>query len=158
MGAMSRRAKIYAAAVGVAAAGITAGLIVVFAGGAGARPTRAEYLASAQAICRDVGRRLDRVEPPTDPASVGNFYESIGKALPLLREQERRIRALDEPAELETQLAQFFALTDRSLTALAEARRQASERALFPMVQALARFETYRDRAKVIAHALGFKC
>jgi hypothetical protein len=158
MGEMSRRAKIYAAAAAAAVAGITATLVVVFAGGAGAKPTRAEYLARAQAICQEVGHKLDLITPPTDPASVGNFYESIGKALPLLTDQERRIRALSEPTELRPRLDRFFALTDRSLAALAEARRQAAQRALFPMVQALARFETFRDRAKLIAHDIGFKC
>jgi hypothetical protein len=158
MGAMSRRAKIYAAAVGLAVAGLTATLIVVVAGGAGARPTRAQYLARAQAICQEVGYKLDLIAPPTDPASVGNFYESIGKALPLLKDQERRIHALTEPPELEAKLDRFFALTDKSLAALEEARSQAAKRALFPMVQALARFETYRDRAKLLARGIGFKC
>jgi hypothetical protein len=158
MGTMSRRSKLYAAALGLLVAGITAGLVVVLAGGAGAKPSRAEYLTRAQAICQEIGKKLDLIAPPTDPASVGNFYESIGKALPLLREQERRIRALKEPPELRPKLARFFALTDRGLSALAEARRQAANRALFPMVQALARFETYRNRAKLIAHAVGFKC
>ena len=158
MGAMSRRAKIYAAAVGLAVAGVTAALVVIFASGAGAKPTRAEYLVRAQAICLEVGKKLDLIPPPTDPASVGNFYESTGRAFPLLKDQERRIRALEEPAELKTQLDRFFALTDRSLIALAEAHSQAAKRALFPMVQALARFETYRNRAKVIARRVGFKC
>jgi hypothetical protein len=158
MGAMSRRAKIYAASVGVAVAGLTAALIVVFAGGAGAKPTRAQYLARAQSICTQVGHKLDLIAPPTDPASVGNFYESIGQALPLLKEQERRIRALAEPAELKAKLDRFFSLTDKSLTALEEAHSQAAKRALFPMVQALSRFETYRDRAKVLARDIGFKC
>ena len=158
MGAMSGRAKMYAAAVGLAVAGLTAALIVVFAGGAGARPTRAQYLARAQSICAEVGRKLDLIAPPTDPASVGNFYESIGKALPLLKEQERRIRALAEPPELKPKLDRFFSLTDESLTALEKARSQAAQRALFPMVQALARFETLRDRAKLLARDIGFKC
>ena len=155
---MGRREKIYVAAAALSAAGLTAALVVVFAGGAGAKPTRAQYLISAQAICQDVGRKLDLIPPPTDPASVGNFYESIGKALPLLKEQEKRIRALDEPRELEKQLNRFFALTDRSLSALEEAHSQAGKRALFPMVQALSYFERYRDRAKLIARAVGFKC
>ena len=150
--------SMYAATVGVAVAGVTAVLIVVFAGGAGAKPTRAEYLARAQSICAEVGLKLDRIAPPTDPASVGDFYESIGQALPLLKDQERRIRALAEPPELKPKLDRFFSLTDESLTALEQAHNQAAQRALFPMVQALARFEKFRDRAKVLARDIGFKC
>ena len=140
----------------VVAAGTAA--VVVLVGRGGIAPTRVEYLARVEAICQTYGRRLDHIPPPTDPASPGAVFESINAALPILREQARRVRALDPPRELRRQLDPFFALTARSLDALDRARKDAHDRALFPMVQAISAFETNRNRAKRIANSIGFKC
>ena len=146
-----------AAALVVAAA--TAAVVVIVGHGSGATaPTRLEYLARVEAVCHQFGRRLDKIPPPTDPASPGAVFESINAALPILREQARRVRALDPPRELRRQLAPFFTLTARSLDALARARNYAHDRRLFPMVQAISAFETKRNQAKRIARSIGFKC
>ncbi len=147
---------VVAAAALVVAAGTAA--VVVLVGRGGIAPTRVEYLARVEAICQTYGRRLDHIPPPTDPASPGAVFESINAALPILREQARRVRALDPPRELRRQLDPFFALTARSLDALDRARKDAHDRALFPMVQAISAFETNRNRAKRIANSIGFKC
>jgi len=147
---------VVAAAALVVAAGTAA--VVVLVGSGGIAPTRLEYLARVEAICQTYGRRLDHIPPPTDPASPGAVFESINAALPILREQARRVRALDPPRELRRQLDPFFALTARSLDALDRARKDAHDRALFPMVQAISAFETNRNRAKRIANSIGFKC
>ena len=145
------------AALVVAAA--TAAVVVIAGHESGASaPTRLEYLTRVEAICDQYGRRLDKIPPPTDPASPGAVYESITAALPILREQARRVRVLDPPRELRRQLDPFFTLTARSLDALARARKDAHDRRLFPMVQAISAFETNRNRAKRIANSIGFKC
>jgi hypothetical protein len=136
----------------------TAALVVVGGGSGGKAPTRGEYLARVNAICQKSGRRLDKIPPPTDPASPGAVYESINAALPILREQAKRVRALDPPGELRQRLDPFFALTARSLDALDRARKDAHDRRLFPMVQAISAFEANRNKAKRIANSIGFKC
>ena len=133
---------VLAAATLIAAAATAAVVVVVSHGSSGSGPTRPEYLARVEAICQTYGRRLDHIPPPTDPASPGAVFESISAALPILREQARRVRALDPPRELRRQLDPFFALTARSLDALDRARKDAHDRALFPMVQAISAFET----------------
>jgi hypothetical protein len=120
--------------------------------------TRAAYLSRANAICEAYGKRLDRVPPPLDPASPGAVYESIGLALPLLREQSATIRALRPPEVLRANVDRFFVLTDRSLRDIERARRQAGRRELFPMVQSLSAFGKSRDAAKRMGRAIGFKC
>ena len=139
-------------------AGAAAGVVLAFRHGEQDRLTRTAYLRRATAICAAYGKRLDGIPPPLDPASPGAVYESIGLALPLLREQSAEIRALRPPRELQANVDQFFALTDQSLRHLARARRQAGRRELFPMVQSLSAFGKSRDEAKRFSRVIGFRC
>ena len=137
----------------------TAGVVLAFRDrGGSAALSRAEYLSRANAICASYGKRLDKVPPPLDPASIGAVYESIGLALPLLREQEAEVRALAPPQALQARIDRFFMLTDRSLGYLERARGHAGRRELFPMVQALSAFENARNDAKRVSRSIGFKC
>ena len=147
-----------AAAALVVAACIAAVVVLVATGSSGKGPTRGEYLARVEAICQAYGKRLDKIPPPTDPASPGAVYDSINAALPILREQTQRVRALRSPRELRQKLDPFFTWTDHSLDELDTARRDAHDRKLFPMVQAISRFETDRNKAKLIANSVGFNC
>ena len=156
---MRRRRTLVAAAAALAvAAGIVTGTVVAFGGDDSPGPTRAEYLAQVAAICETYGKQLDLIPPPTDPASPGAVFESIGQALPILRQQAKEIRALATPKALRSRLARFFELTDRSILALERARDEAGRRALFPMVQAISAFEEVRDQAKQAGHTIGFDC
>jgi hypothetical protein len=155
---MARRRWVLGAfALGAVGAAVAA-LVVVAATRGAYEPTRAEYLAAAEAICVEYGDRLDRIPPPTDVASPGAVVESLEQALPILREQEDRIRALAAPGELRSRLERFYRLTDRSLDALQEALDQALERAIYPMAVALTRFGDVRDQAKLLAREIGFDC
>ena len=153
-----RRTAIAAALVLAIAGGIVAGAVVAFGGDSAHEPTEAEYLTQVSAICETYGKRLDLIPPPSDPASPGAVYESISNALPILKEQAARVRALDTPKALHSRLARFFDLTDRSILALERAQREAGKRELFPMVQAISAFEQVRDQAKQAAHTIGFDC
>jgi hypothetical protein len=79
------------------------------------------------AICRLYGPRLDMIRPP-DVAEPANVIDAVTRALPLLRAQQRRVRALEPPPELRGRLARWLVLQDRRLgkldTALRAARRQ----------------------------------
>lgn len=144
--------------LGLVAAGTAAGIVFAFAGSDDSRLTRAAYLRQANAICETYARRLDRIPPPLDPASPGAVYESIGLALPLLREQSAKVRALAPPRVLQAKVNRFLALTDQSLGHLKRTRLHAGRRELYPMVQALAAFGKSRDAAKRVRGSVGFKC
>ena len=144
--------------LGLVAMGAAAGIVFAFEGGDHSRLTRAAYLRRANAICQTYIRRLDRIPPPLDPASPGAVYESIGLALPLLREQSAKVRALAPPRALKAKVDRFFALTDQSLEHLERTRLHAGRRELFPMVQSLAAFGKSRDAAKRVRSSVGFKC
>jgi hypothetical protein len=153
-----RTGLVVALLLGLLAAGAAAGVVLAFRQGGHDRLTRTAYLRRADAICAAYGKRLDRIPPPLDPASPGAVYESIGLALPLLREQSAEIRALRPPSALEANVDRFFALTERSLDDLQRARGQAGRRELFPMVQSLSAFGRSRDAAKRVGRTIGFKC
>jgi hypothetical protein len=155
---MSRKAVLLVLTLGLVATGSAAGIVFAFEGGDHSRLTRSAYLQRANAICQTYAKRLDRIPPPLDPASPGAVYESIGLALPLLREQSAKVRALAPPRVLQAKVNRFFALTDQSLGHLERTRLHAGRRELFPMVQALAAFGKSRDAAKRIRRSVGFKC
>jgi hypothetical protein len=155
---VSRKGLLAALSLGLVAAGVAAGIVLAFKSPDGSRLSRGAYLRRANAICAEYGRRLDRVPPPLDPASPGAVYESIGLALPLLREQSAKVRALAAPRSLQADLDRFFRLTDRSLDDLRRARGHAGRRELFPMVQAISAFERSRNAAKRVSRSIGFEC
>ena len=155
---MNRKALLLVLTLGLVAMGAAAGIVFAFEGGDHSRLTRAAYLKRANEICQTYIRRLDRIPPPLDPASPGAVYESIGLALPLLREQSARVRALAPPRALKAKVDRFFALTDQSLRHLERTRLHAGRRELFPMVQSLAAFGKARDAAKRVMRSVGFKC
>src|SRR6266508_3214616 len=119
---MRRSGLIVALLLGLVAAGAAAGVVLAVRQGEHDQLTRTGYLRRANAICESYGKRLDRVPPPLDPASPGAVYESIGLALPLLREQSAQVRALAPPRVLQANVNRFFALTDQSLGHLQRTR------------------------------------
>ena len=155
---MSRKALLALLTLGLVATGAGAGIVLAFDGDDHSRLTRSAYLQRANAICQTYAKRLDRIPPPLDPASPGAVYESIGLALPLLREQSAKVRALRPPRVLQPKVDRFFVLTDQSLGHLQRTRFHAGRRELFPMVQALAAFGKSRDAAKRVRSSVGFKC
>ncbi|CAN5192576.1 hypothetical protein BH18ACT12_BH18ACT12_18160 [soil metagenome] len=155
---MSRKALLLVLTLGLVGTGAAAGIVFAFEGDDHSRLTRTAYLRRANAICETYGKRFDRIPPPLDPASPGAVYESIGLALPLLREQSAKVRALAPPRLLTAKVDRFFALTDRSLDHLGRARRHAGRRELFPMVQSLSACGKSRDAAKRIMRSVGFNC
>ncbi len=151
-----RRTLLVGAALAVAVA--TAAAVLVASVGGAEPPTRAEYLASVEAICGEYGARLDKIPPPGDLSSPGSVVESLQAAIPVLAEQEQKVRALEAPSSLRPKLERFFALTDRSLDKLREALDAALEPSLYPMAVALTAFGEVRDRAKKIGSDIGFVC
>ena len=110
------RARTRLVAILVVVAVGAAGTLVVTTSSRGAKPpSRGVYLARARAICHEYEGKLDRIPPIQDPTLLGNVIEATDQALPVLRDQAARIRALTPPAALRTRIARFFTLTDRSI-------------------------------------------
>ena len=156
---MRRRYRVALVAAALVAAGaLAAGIVLASAGGKHARPGRAEYLARVEAICQRYGRQLDRIPPPADIAIYGEVLEPVRTALPVLKAQEREIRRLKTPRELEDRLARFFALSERSIAGLELTLRGIRAQDLGVMGRGELQFARARDEAKVIARRIGFRC
>ena len=119
-----QRRVLLGAACAVLTAGVVAGLLLVFSADSRAGPTQAQYLARVAAICRVYGPRLDRIRPP-DVAEPANVIAAVVRALPLVRAQEREVRALRAPRELRARLARWFDLQERRIRTLEKALRAA---------------------------------
>jgi hypothetical protein len=66
-------------------------------GSASSTLTTAEWRQNVNEICRDVGRRVRAVQPPTKETEILPFTATV---IPLWKSEEERIRALSPPAEL----------------------------------------------------------
>lgn len=111
MRALRHRHALVGAACAVLAAAVAAVVVLVFSDDSRAEPTQAEYLARVATVCRAYGPRLDRIRPP-DVAEPANVIAAVELALPLVKAQERGVKALRAPAELRPRLAQWFELQD----------------------------------------------
>jgi hypothetical protein len=127
MRASRHQRALLATACAFLTAGVATVLVLVFSAESKAEPTRAQYFARVAAICRVYGPRLDRIRPP-DVAEPANVIAAVTRALPLVRAQERDVRALRAPRELRASLARWFDLQERRIgtleKALHAARRQ----------------------------------
>jgi hypothetical protein len=126
MRALRPRHALLGAAGAVLAAGVAAVVVLVFSTDSRAEPSQAEYFARVAAVCRVYGPRLDRIPPP-DVAEPANVIAALVRALPLIKSQEREVRALRPPEELRTRLARWFDLQDRRIGMLEKALRAAGE-------------------------------
>jgi hypothetical protein len=119
---MRHRHVLLGAACAVAAAGAAVAVLLVFSADSSAEPTQAQFFARVAAICRVYGPQLDEIRPP-DVSGPGDVVEAVSLALPLLKAQERAVRALQAPAQLRTRLARWFDLLDRRIGLLEKALR-----------------------------------
>lgn len=124
MRTLRRRRALLGAASAVLTVGVAAAIVLVFSANSRAEPTQAQYLARVAAICRVYGPRLDRIRPP-DVAEPANVIAAVRVVLPLVRAQEREVKALEAPPGLRVKLTRWFQLQDRRLAMLERALRAA---------------------------------
>ena len=113
-----RLALLIGLALSLIATAVAAGVVLAYRSTHEPPMTREQYLAAANAICAEYGKRLDRIPPPNDPAAPGAIYESIGLALPVLRAQAAEVVELVPPQELKLRVDHFFVLTTSVVRAL----------------------------------------
>jgi hypothetical protein len=142
----------------VVATGLCIGLAVATSSHGAKAPGRSVYLARARAICSEYSGRLDRIPPIQDPTLLGTVIESTNAALPILREQAKRIHALTPPVALRAQIDRFFALTDRSIETLRSVRDAAKALDTEQVSIALIDFGKETAAAKRIGRRIGYRC
>ena len=80
-------------------------------GGADA-PTRAEYLAQVNELCRRYETRLQRVPVPANFADPRLVEQSFAEALPLVERRVEEIRALAAPEAMRAQVTRVLNAAD----------------------------------------------
>jgi hypothetical protein len=123
-----------------------------------ASPTRKAYLVHVSSVCRTYARRLERIPVPGNPTEYGDVIDSLRRVVPLLREQERAMRAVAAPHALQLVLGRLFALDRRSITRLGSALAAARRRDAGGVATGLARFSSERARVHGLAVAVGIDC
>jgi len=121
-------------------------------------PARKDYLARVSSVCRTYARRLERIPAPAAPTAYGDVIESVGRVVPLLRAQERAMRAVTPPPALEPRLRRLFALNRGSIAELEHALAAARRRDAGGVATRLVRFSSTRDRVHRLALAIGIRC
>jgi hypothetical protein len=127
-------------------------------GGSAAEPARKAYLTHVSAVCQTYARRLERVPAPSDPAAYGDVIASLRRAVPLLRAQERAMRAVQAPSSLQLTVGRLLALDRSSITALDSALAAARLRNAGGVAKGLVRFSSLRDRVHSLSVGLGIRC
>jgi hypothetical protein len=127
-------------------------------GGSAAEPSKKAYLTHVSAVCQGYARRLERVPAPSDPAAYGDVISSLRRVLPLLRAQERAMRAIEAPTVLRPSVGHLFAIDRSSIAALRSALAAARRRDAGGAATGLTRFSSIRGRVHGLALAIGVRC
>jgi hypothetical protein len=127
-------------------------------GGSAAEPARKAYLTHVSAVCKTYARRLERVPAPSAPTAYGDVIASLQRVVPLLRAQERAMRAIEAPHALQLTVGRLFAIDRSSFAPLASALAAARRRDAGGVAKGLARFSSVRDRVHSLSEAIGIRC
>jgi hypothetical protein len=158
VGFIDRRSQLVAGAGLLIVAGGIAGAIALALGGTSSPPKQADYLARVQAICEKYARKLDRIPPPADIATPAEIIYSVGAALPILKEQTAKARAVPVPTALQPLVERFFENSQRSLDGLDEALESAKASDFGGLGHGYVQFLRARSAAAAEAAAIGFSC
>jgi hypothetical protein len=148
--------KLGAVCTALAVAVALAVVLVANTGSSKTAPTRAEYLGSVAAICREYGPRLDKIPPPIDVTIPSEITESVRKVEPILRAEAEAVRRLEAPRDLREQVSQWNELNQRSIAKLGEALRAADKTDLRGIQVAYVEFVVTGAKAQKLGHAIGF--
>ena len=88
-----RRRAVAAVAALLVIALIAGGLALLFSGGG---VSKDDFIAKADAICRETGEQTSALDAPTDLTSTGEFFSTV---TPILLKETSDIKALETPEE-----------------------------------------------------------
>ncbi len=109
---------------------LTAGAVLLLAaagcggGGGGERLSREDYVAQADAICKEVEQKADELAAP---GSIQEIPPYVDGALPIFDEGLERLEALRPPEDLRDKVDDWLAAGDRTRELLADLKAAAEE-------------------------------
>jgi hypothetical protein len=154
---VTRRARIVAALGALlVVGGVAAGIVLVFSGSSQAAPTKAEYFARVAEICGRYGPKLDAIAPPPDVTVPGEVVTPLSRVIPLLRAENREVRALASPRELAAKIERWLALKDRVLAKLEQTLRVARQPNISGTAVDYLAFLSLARQTASLGHEIGF--
>jgi hypothetical protein len=132
--------------------------VIVLADNGDPGPTRDEYLAQVEAVCRPYNDRLAKIPPPTAVGNPQAVAQSIERALPLVVERAQRTQAIEPPPELEDEVRRIFTLSSKAIDELRAALRSARRGDVQASATAMGRFLSASDDARAASRAIGLSC
>jgi hypothetical protein len=109
-------------------------------------------------VCRVYARRLSRIGVPSEVTAYGDVVATIGRVVPLLREQAARMEAVDPPPGLHADLDRLFALDRRSIAVLETTLAAARRRDAGGVGKGIASFSGLSGEVHSLAVSLGIHC
>jgi hypothetical protein len=94
----------------------------------------ASFVEQADAICSDAQLELSRVQQPQDPRDPLQLALFLERAVPVAREQNRRLKALERPEEQRAEINRWLGALDAEVD-VAERMLTAARREDRPAVQ-----------------------
>jgi hypothetical protein len=116
------------------------------------RLTREEYIAAADAICKDAN---DRVAELADPESADELITFIQQARAIGREQLIALRELSPPEDIEARVEEAYALIEDQLALTEELEQAAEDEDLERVEELVAEGDAIDDEADAIAAEIG---
>lgn len=141
-----RRSPLLVLAAALALAGCGGG------GTSGGTLTKAEFVAQANAICKDYEARIDALG---EPGSIDDLVDLAAKAKPIAESGVAQLRALKPPEELQTRYDEYLATGDVNVALLAQLGIAAKAGDFAAIEKIGTEGEDNSDRAHGIAAELG---
>jgi hypothetical protein len=136
----------------IAVVGALAVLAAGCGGGGGERLSRDDYVAKADAICREVTKKRQTLPIPTSIAGIPRY---VDRALPLLDNARSDLRALRPPPDLEEEVTSWLDAIGEERDALSDLRGAAKDRNAAKVRAIGSRGVAIEQRARARARAIG---
>ncbi len=136
------------AAAAVAVAGCSGG------GGGDDRLSKDEFIAQADAICKEANEKLDALG---EPASFEEVASLAGDAIAIQEDAIAQLRALEPPAEDEATLNEAYALLDRQVEVGRQIQEAAAAGDAAKIEELVAEIEPIDEEADQIAADYGLE-
>jgi hypothetical protein len=118
------------------------------------RLTKEEYIAAADAICKDAN---DRVAALEDPESSDELVSFIQQARAIGREQLTALRELSPPEDIEARVEEAYGLIDDQLALTEELEQAAEEEDLERVEELVDEGNALDEQADAIAVEIGLQ-
>lgn len=123
-------------------------------GGGGSRLSEAEFIAAADAICKEYEAKLNAIPAPQSP---DEFDEFADKSIPIAKEGRDKLAALNPPEDLQDTFDAWIGQGDRAIELVENLRDAADDADQAKLQQIAQEAEQTNQESNRLASQIGFK-